>query len=234
MVWVAAPVHDGVSLMLAVAKLRAFELHDLQLTGASSMPVDPLPITYTEEEEPTVFNLYALIVDDGAHMLAGITSDWFGATDVAVAKGSVGEFAKELRVPPPTFETLMDLEVLDGKHIVELADQLEYVLPVAWDTRLFALVDKHRAVPLADRSTQSVRRRYRRSVLSRAVELLASAEARRLCTCGNFAGADGLCNSCRLGARSRPAPPAEDSPSKRTKSESDEGDGQDGTGAYSV
>jgi len=135
MACVAAPISDGLSLVLAVSKLRAFELHDLYLSGMGAMAED------------YVFGAYMLVDNDerdegDGYLLAGVSG--LTASDVALSKESLGEFAKELRVAAHTADALMALDTLDGETIMHVADELGYTLPHAWDARIGRLVDKHR------------------------------------------------------------------------------------------
>lgn len=200
---VAVPIRDGMSLVLAAAKLRAFELHDLHITEGSTSAmqteVDRMSMLDAEDAElDYVFGSYVLLGDGDDHMLAGVSV--LTPSDVVNAKCSVGEFAKEVCIAPHTFDILVEIDAVDQTSIAELADQLDYVMPPEWVARLDALVSKHRPVPVARSSKHS---RYASTVMARAALMTETAGALHLCVCGNHAGSDELCNACRERACSK-------------------------------
>jgi hypothetical protein len=183
---VGVEVACGVDVMLAIAKLRAVEMHDAAITAAMrGEAFDP----HTDEVE-CVFQDFS-VFESGKVYLCGSTHD-LTPSDVEDAKRAVGRFAKEVNVLSSRPAPLATVEALTVEEVEDLADTIGAVLPQDWDTSVRLLVRKHQPLAVTP-------------VVAMEEDGTHAASARKRCTCGNFASQADLCNTCHRWSMSKRA-----------------------------
>jgi len=181
---VGVEVACGMDVMLAIAKLRAVEMHDAAITAnVRGETFDPL----TDEVECVFqdFSVFEAGECDGVGKvyLCGSTYD-LGSVNVEDAKRAVGPFAKEVKVLSSRPVPMATVEALTVEEVEDLADTIGAVLPQDWDMSVRLLVNKHRPPAVTH------------VVAMEEEDVAHAASARKRCTCGNFASQANLCNTC--------------------------------------
>ena len=201
---VGVPVSRGLDVALAIAKLRAVELHDIatvcKLRGESFDP-------RTDESE-CVFIEYVLFEGgdcDGPGQLFLAGECDLSVGDLSDAKKAIGTFAKEVSVCSSRPEPLCVIADLTTEAVKDVTDVGGWYLPRDWAARVDALVRKHEPP---------------RVVVVDSTAMDASEEDRTRCGCGNFASNGPDCNACRARKRIERislSPSDDGSPSKRAR-----------------
>ena len=193
----ASPLAGGVALVVAAAKLHAYELHETALQAKS----EDISFDARVDDIEARMEAYLLVRGsdmDGAGMFLAAEVD--GPPDyVKDVKDSLGRFGEEVQLFSMRPEPLIKREHLSGEEMEEFADELGYQLPGDWQRRAKALVNKHLPPPVIAEYVPERRMPVEYS--------MPVAVARPRCACGNFACDEGgECNACK---RSRAVAAAE-------------------------
>ena len=191
-----SPLLGGVALVVAAAKLHAYELHEAALQAKS----EDMSFEARDDEVEPLIDAYMLVrgsdMEGGGMFLAGeIDSPPDYVNDV---KRSIGRFGEEVQLFSMRPEPLIRKGYLAEEEMEMFADELGYTLPWDWKQRAKALIKKHLPPPVI--AEHALPRRYGQgNAMPMEYEDTVRPTRQQLrCACGNFAsGADGECNACK-------------------------------------
>ena len=151
-----SPLLGGVALVVAAAKLHAYELHEAALQAKS----EDMGFEARDDEVEPLIDAYMLVrgsdMEGGGMFLAGeIDSPPDYVNDV---KRSIGRFGEEVQLFSMRPEPLIRKGYLAEEEMEMFADELGYTLPWDWKQRAKALIKKHLPPPVI--AEHALPRRY--------------------------------------------------------------------------
>ena len=187
---IAVPLRDavtalegGISLVVAVAKLVAFEFYECAMQAKQED--SSFDARYDDAEQ--LIDRYMLVqggdMDGGGLFLAGEIE--MPLECMRDTKDAMGAFGSDVQLFSMRPEPMFHVQDLRSENVVLLADEAGLSLPQDWERRVSSLQRKHLPPPVVP-DRPAPRRAW-------PVEY-----AQERCACGNYAsGADGRCNACK-------------------------------------
>lgn len=180
---VDTPLNGGVSLVVAAAKLRTYELHEAAIQATE----EGLNFDARHDVLDSLFECYLLVsaseVDGaGLFLAAELDSPVEYVKDV---KASIGAFADDLQLFSMRPEPAIRVTDLGADEMSMVADEAGFVLPRDWVRRFKCLSEKHLPSPVW--SAYGCGAPGPSGVAGMAVVR---------CACGNHASHGELCNAC--------------------------------------